>query len=59
MSEPLRDELPRPDFADELLARLANDRGRRIPAPLARRAIAGAAVTASVALLVATKRRAR
>ena len=59
MTETLRDDLPRPGFADELLARLAHDRVRRIPADLARGAIAGAALTASVALLVATRRRAR
>ena len=53
------DELPRPGFAGELLVRLAHDRARRTPAALATGAVAGAAVTASVALLVATRRRAR
>lgn len=55
----VRDELLRPGFADELLARLARDRTRRAPAALAKGALAGAAVTASLALLVASRRRGR
>lgn len=53
------DEGPRPDFAEELLVRL--ERGPRGSAlsPVVRGALAGAAVTASVALLVAGRRRAR
>ncbi|HEX2058038.1 MAG TPA: hypothetical protein VHI71_06675 [Actinomycetota bacterium] len=55
----VRDELPRPGFADELLAQLARDRTRRAPVALVKGALAGAAVTASVALLVASRRRTR
>ncbi|HEX2196852.1 MAG TPA: hypothetical protein VHJ76_07990 [Actinomycetota bacterium] len=59
MSRTVLDEAPRPGFADELLARLAHDRRRRGSTAVAKGAIAGAAVTASVALLVATRRRSR
>ena len=49
----------RPGFADELFARLAEDRSRRAATAAALKAAAGVAVTASVALVVATRRRAR
>lgn len=55
----MRDDVLRPGFADELLARLAADRSRRAALTTVRRAAAGVAVTASVALLVATRRRIR
>ena len=53
------DESPRPGFADELLARLERDRYEPLVPPALRKALAGAAVTASVALLVAGRKRTR
>lgn len=55
----MKDDVLRPGFADELLARLAADRSRRMALSAVRRAAAGVAVTASVAVLAATRRRAR
>ena len=52
-------EAPRPEFADELLLRLERGREPAPVSPAARRLLAGAAVTASVALIVAGRRRAR
>lgn len=52
-------EALRPGFADELLARLERDGYTPVPSPALRRALTGAAVTASVVLLVAGRRRAR
>lgn len=51
-------EDPRPGFADELLVRLERDRQPAV-SPVVRGALAGAAVTASVALIVAGRRRSR
>ncbi len=53
------DEMPRPGFADELLLRLERGRDDAPSSAALRKALAGAAVTASVALLVAGRRRAR
>lgn len=54
-----RPEALRPEFADELLLRLARDRRpSRVPASLWG-ALAGAGVTASIALVVAARRRVR
>lgn len=55
----MTDEVLRPGFADELLARLAAHRSRRAAAATAVKTAAGVAVTASVALAVAIRRRAR
>lgn len=54
-------EAPRPGFADELLARLELVRGHRdaVFSPAAKRAFAGGALAASVAFLVAGRKRAR
>jgi hypothetical protein len=52
-------EAPRPGFADELLARLERDGFTPFPSPVLRRTLTGAAVTASVVLLVAGRRRSR
>ena len=53
------EESPRPGFADELLLRLERDRRGRSLSPALRGALAGAALTASVALVVAGRRRIR
>lgn len=55
----MTNDVLRPGFADELLARLAADRSRRATLDAVRRTAAGVAVTASVALLIATRRRTR
>lgn len=55
----LAEESPRPGFADELLLRLERGSDDTRPSAALRRALAGAALTASVALLVAGRRRAR
>lgn len=52
-------ETLRPGFADELLERLARDGSRRSSSRTLRRTVTGVAVTASVTLLVATRRRTR
>lgn len=55
----MTDDALRPGFADELLARLQAHRSRRAAAAAAVRTAAGVAATASVAFVVAVRRRAR
>ena len=52
-------EAPRPEFADELLLRLERGREPAPVSPVARRLLAVAAVTASLALILAGRKRAR
>lgn len=52
------DEMPRPGFADELLARLERDGSAPLVPPALKGAVAGA-VAASLVLLVAARRRTR
>jgi hypothetical protein len=53
------DEAPRPGFADELLARLERDRRVGVLTPAVVKTLAGIAATASVAVVVAGRRRSR